>query len=39
MNTAVVLVGNFGCEHRINYTCLGDGVNVASGLEAMNKVP
>ena len=31
-------MGNFGCEYRINYTALGDGVNLASRLEAANKV-
>ena len=38
VNTDTVLVGNFGCEYRINYTVLGDGVNLASRLEAANKV-
>eukprot|EP00906_Rhabdomonas_costata_P003355 RCo005129 len=37
INTDAVLVGNFGCAHRINYTVLGDGVNLASRLEAANK--
>ena len=31
------LVGNFGCSHRVSYTCLGDTVNLASRLEALNK--
>ena len=31
------LVGNFGCSHRVAYTCLGDTVNLASRLEALNK--
>eukprot|EP00668_Euglena_longa_P042961 GGOE01056889.1.p1 GENE.GGOE01056889.1~~GGOE01056889.1.p1 ORF type:complete len:388 (+),score=136.55 GGOE01056889.1:169-1164(+) len=37
IHTAVCLVGNFGCIYRVSYTCLGDGVNLAARLEALNK--
>eukprot|EP00906_Rhabdomonas_costata_P016940 RCo024345 len=37
INTARVLVGNYGCDYRLSYTALGDGVNLASRLEASNK--
>eukprot|EP00667_Euglena_gracilis_P001202 EG_transcript_1202 len=37
INTGVCLVGNFGCSYRVSYTCLGDGVNLAARLEALNK--
>eukprot|EP00667_Euglena_gracilis_P001432 EG_transcript_1433 len=37
LHTGVCLVGNFGCSHRVSYTCLGDGVNLAARLEALNK--
>jgi adenylate cyclase len=32
-----VLVGHFGAPDRMSYTALGDGVNLASRLEALNK--
>jgi class 3 adenylate cyclase/ABC-type nitrate/sulfonate/bicarbonate transport system substrate-binding protein len=38
LNCAKVLVGNVGSTARLNYTALGDGVNVAARLEGINKV-
>lgn len=38
LHCADVLVGNFGSSERLSYTVMGDGVNVASRLEGMNKV-
>jgi adenylate cyclase len=37
VHTDRVLVGNFGAPERMSYTALGDGVNLASRLEALGK--
>ncbi|WP_343211063.1 adenylate/guanylate cyclase domain-containing protein [Archangium violaceum] len=37
LNSAEMFVGNFGSEHLLDYTAIGDGMNLASRLEGANK--
>ncbi len=37
LNSGVTTVGNMGSEGRMNYTVMGDNVNLASRLEGINK--
>ena len=37
IHSDAVLVGNVGSAERMSYTVLGDGVNIAARLEALNK--
>ncbi|WP_372365284.1 adenylate/guanylate cyclase domain-containing protein [Candidatus Uabimicrobium sp. HlEnr_7] len=38
INTGEAIVGNMGCNDRMDYTAVGDSVNLASRLEAINKI-
>ena len=37
VHRGTVVVGNVGCTERLSYTALGENVNIASRLEAINK--
>ena len=39
VNTARVVAGNIGSHRRLNYSVIGDGVNVAARLQALTRNP
>ncbi|MEM7180037.1 MAG: adenylate/guanylate cyclase domain-containing protein [Spirochaetota bacterium] len=38
LNTGKAVVGNMGSSHRMEYTCMGDTINLGSRLEGSNKM-
>lgn len=38
LNTGMMVVGNMGTEKKLNYTIMGNNVNLASRLEGTNKI-
>lgn len=39
VNTARVVAGNIGSHRRLNYSVIGDGVNVAARIESLTRTP
>jgi class 3 adenylate cyclase/CHASE2 domain-containing sensor protein len=37
INTGTAFVGEFGSDHQIDYTCIGDSINLGARLEPANK--
>lgn len=38
LNSGPAVVGNMGSSHRMEYTCMGDTINLGSRLEGSNKM-